>query len=305
MWEKIKGFAKAYPNLTSLITFILFFSAFAYYLGWLLSFIVSVSLAIHEYSHAFVMKRLGMQVKAVIFIPFLGAVALGGGKKHWTRREECLTAIAGPLAGYLSAVPVYFLLKMTGDTLFFKALVIILLLNLFNMLPLSPLDGGRVAKSLLMSFKNKTTGFVLWIAMAAGVLYFLGRIGASIFIVGFVAFWAWQDFSAEWKFWKLRRKIVEWIEKEYGYETPKQEILDSLKKDIAPDRILVYLDSDLGRLLNDVCGNETEVALAAELLGGDLNPPHLAPLSVWQRVSFAFMYLALIFAPVLFYLNLK
>lgn len=305
MWKKIKRFAKKYPNLASLISFVLFFSAFAYYLGWLLSFIVSLSLAIHEYSHALAMKKLGMQVKAVIFIPFLGAVALGGGDSSWTRREECLTAIAGPLAGYLSAVPVYVLLMKTGNMLFFDALFLILLINLFNMLPLSPLDGGRVIKSLLMSFKDRMIGFVIWAVLAAGVLYALTRIGASFIIIGLVAFWAWGEFINEWKFHKLRRKILEWTEEEYGHETPAEEIFASLKKGMRPGKILMYMENDLGRLLRATCDNDADVVIAAQLLEDNLNPPYLAPLTGRERIWFIFIYFALLAAPAFFYLAFR
>ena len=206
--EGLKLWAKKNPNLTSLITFILFFVAIGWLLSyqWLLAFIVCVSLAVHEYSHVMAMKMKGIPVKAVIFIPLLGAVAIGGGKRVWTKKEECFIAAAGPVMGYLSALPVWLLFVMTSNPIFAKAVLYIVVINLFNMLPLSPLDGGRIVKSILMStsLKNRMIGFVIWGVLAVGAVLVLFQIKVSLFILLVIIFFAYQEFAGEWEQYKLK-----------------------------------------------------------------------------------------------------
>lgn len=207
MWEQIKEWAKKNPSLTSLITFVLFFLSLCYVfnLGWKLALIVSLSLAAHEYSHVLAMRIMKIPVKAVLFIPLLGAVAIGGGKRMWTRREECFIALAGPLAGYLTVLPVYFLWTISGNPIFAAGMFYIIVINLFNMLPLSPLDGGRVIKSILMSLSEKIriVGFVIWGVLAAISIMLLIRFGA-VFVGVFIAFFAYQEFKREWQLYQLK-----------------------------------------------------------------------------------------------------
>ena len=204
--EQIKEWAKKNPNLTSLIIFVLFFLSIAYIFnfGLQLALIFSISLAVHEYSHVLAMRILKIPVKAVLFIPLMGAVAIGGGGKMWTRREECLIALAGPIAGYLTALPIYFLWVTSGNPIFATGMLYIIIINLFNMLPLSPLDGGRVMKSVLMSIKRKyrIVGFVIWGIIAVVSILLLVQIKAY-FIGILIAFFAYQEFKGEWQLYQL------------------------------------------------------------------------------------------------------
>jgi Zn-dependent protease len=306
MWDAIKGFAKKHPNLTSLVTFALFFLAIAYILkgqlspanAFILAFIVSVSLAIHEYSHVIAMKRFGMDIRGVIFIPFLGAVALGGGKQI-ARHEECFMALAGPLAGYLSAVPVYFLYKVTEQPVYYLALFLILMINLFNMLPLSPMDGGRVIKSLFMSFKNRKAGFVLWVIIGLWVIWQLAKIGVNIVLSAFIAFIAWQEILHEWKFYKIRERIKSWITENYGAAASHEVIFNSLREEIF-DEDSVYAESRAGEMIRAVCKSNIDVNVMLNIVKEGLYPPHLAPLSMRHRALFIFLYVVFIACPFIF-----
>lgn len=205
--EELKAWGKKNPNLVSLISFIVFFLAIGWILRyqWLLAFLVCASLAIHEYSHCLAMIIKKIPVKAVIFIPFMGAVAIGGGKRAWTKKEECFIAAAGPIMGYLSALPVYLLGETSGNPVYSQAVYYIVIINLFNMLPVSPLDGGRIVKSILMSigFKYRIVGFVIWGILAGGAVCLLFQLRVSLLIAILVIWFAFQEFSREWQHYKM------------------------------------------------------------------------------------------------------
>ena len=223
MRQQIKDWCQAHPHLISFVSFILFFVWLKSLLGWPVAFMLATSFVIHEYSHVWVMKRIGMRIKGVIFIPFLGAVALGGGIKILTRKQECLIAMAGPLMGYLSALPVFIAFAITGNPLFGTAFTYIVLLNLFNMLPLSPLDGGRIIKSIFMSFKNRMTGFLVWGAIGAASSYYLMRMNISIIIFALVIFVAVQEFMNEWRLHRVRQRAEKILLRYEGLSKAERE----------------------------------------------------------------------------------
>jgi len=97
----------------------------------------------HEMGHYVAARQCGLNVGAPAFIPFVGAWI---NLKEQPRdvRTEAYVAVAGPLVGTVSAVAVYLWGRWTDGTLLLAIAYAGLFLNLFNLLPVSPLDGGRI-----------------------------------------------------------------------------------------------------------------------------------------------------------------
>jgi Zn-dependent protease len=128
-------------------------------LGWKIGLIIMISISLHEIGHLFAMKRRGMKVKGVYFIPFLGAIALPE-EKFNSYETENYTAIMGPTFGLITSLLTYLLFVFTGKIEFAGAAGWIALINFFNFLPIMPLDGGRVLRSIVFSF-NLVGGIIL------------------------------------------------------------------------------------------------------------------------------------------------
>jgi Zn-dependent protease len=116
--------------------------------GWKFGVGFVLLLLVHEYGHVIQLKREGVKdVSAPLFIPFLGALIwakeLGG-----NAAAEARVGLAGPVLGTVGAVACLVVFGITGND-FWRALAFTgFFLNLFNLLPVSPLDGGRAAAAL-------------------------------------------------------------------------------------------------------------------------------------------------------------
>jgi Zn-dependent protease len=116
--------------------------------GWQFAVGFVVLLFVHEMGHVIQLRREGIPASAPVFIPFMGAVvwakALGG-----NALAEARVGLAGPVLGTVGAalcLPLYF----ATDNNLFRALAFTgFFLNLFNLVPVVPFDGGRAMAAMV------------------------------------------------------------------------------------------------------------------------------------------------------------
>jgi len=101
----------------------------------------------HEMGHYVAARQRGLNVGAPAFIPFVGAwIALED--QPVDVETEAYVAIASPVVGTIAALAVYLWARSEDSGLLLAISYSGLFLNLFNLLPISPLDGGRVTAVL-------------------------------------------------------------------------------------------------------------------------------------------------------------
>ena len=110
--------------------------------------VVTAVVLFHEFGHWTAMRLSGYQDTSIFFIPFLGA-ATSGRSVDGSPWKEGLVLLAGPLPGLLLAIPVLVLGTAQHHEGLIRAGYTLLGLNAFNLLPLVPLDGGRVFELVL------------------------------------------------------------------------------------------------------------------------------------------------------------
>jgi len=123
---------------------------FVYFRSWPLAIAFVVLMLIHEMGHVLAMRYYGLSASPPIFIPFIGAL-INLRQAPPNALVEAVVGIGGPLLGTIGAVACYLVsIRMTGQLeLALKyASFLGLFLNLFNLLPVPPLDGGRVTAAI-------------------------------------------------------------------------------------------------------------------------------------------------------------
>lgn len=102
---------------------------------------------VHELGHYAAARQRGLDVGLPMFIPFLGAwITLKD--RPVDSETEAYVAYAGPFIGTLAAFAVYFLARAQDSDLLMALAYAGFMINLFNLIPLSPLDGGRITQIL-------------------------------------------------------------------------------------------------------------------------------------------------------------
>jgi Zn-dependent protease len=137
---KLKMFSTSASMLVSIAAYQLIF-------GWLFSIGFVLLLLLHELGHVFQLRREGIKASAPMFIPFMGAVisAKSLGKDA---AAEARVGLAGPILGSIATLVPLGIWLVTGAD-FWRALAFIgFFLNLFNLVPVLPLDGGRAMAAL-------------------------------------------------------------------------------------------------------------------------------------------------------------
>src|SRR5215831_11616631 len=121
--------------------------AYALLGGWWFGLGLVLLIFVHEMGHVLELRRQGVPASAPLFIPFLGAF-VGMKQLPDNAWKEAQVALAGPVLGTIGAAVVWGI-GAHYDSNFLKALAFVgFLINLFNLLPVVPLDGGRAVAAL-------------------------------------------------------------------------------------------------------------------------------------------------------------
>ena len=137
---KFKIFATSGTMLVSI-------AAYAWIWGWKFGAGFVLLILVHELGHVFELRRQGVPASAPLFIPFLGAV-VGMKQMPEDAWKEARVALAGPILGSVGAAVCWVIGESTGSELLLALAFTGFFLNLFNLIPIVPLDGGRAAGAL-------------------------------------------------------------------------------------------------------------------------------------------------------------
>jgi Zn-dependent protease len=147
---KLKAILLLLPNiklLTTAGTMAVSVAAYSLIWGWTFALGFVLLLFVHEMGHVIQLRREGISASAPMFVPFLGAVVSAKSLGE-NAAAEARVGLAGPVLGGVGSAVCLIIWQLTGNT-FWEALAFVgFLLNLFNLLPVTPLDGGRAMAAM-------------------------------------------------------------------------------------------------------------------------------------------------------------
>ncbi len=157
--------------------------SYAYLFTWQFALLIMASLVFHECGHIWAMRRCGMRTKGIYFIPFVGGAAVTE-EAFPSRSAEVFIAIMGPIWGLALSVAMGAVYFLTRQPFFAAAASWMAMLNLFNLLPINPLDGGRIFKSIAFSVHSWVgLNFLAFGILATGYLVIVAHLGLFLLLL--------------------------------------------------------------------------------------------------------------------------
>ena len=161
-------------KLGTLVTMLVSVWAYGLFFGTPFAIGFVLLIFVHEMGHGLVMRHQGLNAGAPVFIPFVGAVIA---MKDTPRDAyvEALVGIGGPLLGSLGALVCLMVGWSTGSNFWYALASTGFLLNLFNLIPVSPLDGGRIV--------GVVSRWLWVVGYAIGIAVFLTTHSPILFLI--------------------------------------------------------------------------------------------------------------------------
>jgi Zn-dependent protease len=171
---------------------ILAFASFWYMMGLEVAALATVIILLHELGHALAFPLVGMQPKGIYLVPFIGGAATAK-TPFRTDFQEGFVSLMGP--GF-SLIPTFAFLigyLASGNSTLYTAAAISAFVNLLNLAPVLPLDGGRVIKAVLTAVSRRLALIVSYVGVPLGLLgawWFNDYVYGALFLIAAIGLWA-------------------------------------------------------------------------------------------------------------------
>ena len=228
-------------------TMLIAIGVYAIVFGWRYAVGIVAMLFVHEMGHYLAARQRGVNVGMPTFIPFVGAWIELKQRPH-DAETEAYIGLAGPMLGTVGAICAYFLARNYGTSWLLAVSYTGFFINLINLIPLPPLDGGRVTAVLsprIWLLGVPIIGVLLWyqfsfILLLVAILAFPHVMAALRFDKNHPANQAYYDVSPR----------VRW---EYGLLY------------VGLIAFLAYMTNDVQRQLSGVSRHDTEQTQSGEV----------------------------------------
>ncbi|MFC0776124.1 site-2 protease family protein [Terrimonas alba] len=143
--------------------------------------LITAIVVFHELGHFFAMKFYRYKDLGIFFIPLLGAY-VSGSKREVSQKESAVILLAGPLPGIIAGIIMYFLYKYNpslyiGSLSFYTVSLLTIFLNLINLFPVYPLDGGQLLNRVFLDEESWLSK--VFVFLSIGVLTWFALYGMS------------------------------------------------------------------------------------------------------------------------------
>lgn len=202
------------------------------YSALLLVIVLTGVVVFHELGHFTAMKIYKYQDLGIFFIPLLGAY-VSGKKQEVSQTQSAIILLAGPVPGIFLGIILHFLAAQYGLDFLQKVAWIMIFLNVLNLLPVYPLDGGQLLHRLFLDDYNilgkifviLSAALMSWVAISSGFLFLLffpfmmisrmigdlqhERIEKKIEAEGVDLMKSYEQLTPE-EYWKIRNAVIKY-----------------------------------------------------------------------------------------------
>ncbi len=291
-----EGFKKT--SLSRTLISLALFIALDYWIfkSWFAVLLLVTVIFIHEAGHFIAMKIFGYKGVNMTFVPFVGAY-VSGTATNLSRKNKLIVLLAGPIPGIIIGCILLLLYQNNYNETFRQLSVLFLLLNVFNLLPVFPLDGGQFFQALFFNGSRIVQLIFLSISLFSLIYFFFSLNYAWPFIIFafFILLRMWQINSI----YKARKKMdEEGIDYACSYDDLSDEEYWAIRNVVISQSRLLSKKYSTTEQSND----EQEIIKHVENV---LVPAYQDDLSVKHKIVFTFIWTAGFVLPVLLWLQYK
>ncbi len=181
--------------------------------SWKLALLFVVGISFHEMCHLWAARAVDLETDGFYLVPFIGGMSHIK-DKFKTYRQQIFVMIMGPVGGGLMAATSAVIYYISGNMYFAAAAEWLFIFNIFNLLPLSFLDGGRIVSAIAYSISDSVGVYASIIStiLAIAVIGYLNPC-LGIFILVFGLPQVWGEVKSlmaveEGKFWLADKSFL-------------------------------------------------------------------------------------------------
>lgn len=263
----------------SMVLFVLTFSFILndYYLIGLLL----LTLVLHEGGHFLMMKLFKYEELNMLFIPFMGAMVMGK-KIKYSQRESALMILAGPIPGIILGAAILLIPGLQDSAFWIQLGVMLVLLNVLNLIPIDPLDGGQLFRNLF--FKNFELSQLIFAILSALSFMVIGLILNSWLFILF-GFLLGLRIKSRHKMYLIRKVMrVEGINYNCNYEDLSNKAFGEIKN-------IVVSHNPVLEKIEELDGGDEYDQICAKQVDSVLVPPMDRDATWWFKSLMVFLWL--------------
>ncbi len=193
--------------LISLLSLLVFGAVMTWRDDWKFAIVLTLALLFHELGHLVMMRVFGSRDTSLLFIPFFGGAAVLNDRPAIKPWQEVIMLLAGPIPGIVIGLGLAaYAFSIPGSPpIFGLAAGIVLVFNLFNLVPVMPLDGGQL---LNVAFLGRFPRLGALFKGASGILLMVaGWYSGLGILLGILGFFVLLRLPLEWKLAQAHRDL--------------------------------------------------------------------------------------------------
>jgi membrane-associated protease RseP (regulator of RpoE activity) len=245
---------------------------------------------LHEAGHFIAMKGFGYKDVRLFFVPFIGAF-VSGEPKIVSQRQRIVTLLAGPLPGMLAGLLFFILFLQNHQPVYYQLSFVLVMLNAFNLLPVTPLDGGQLLENLF--FRSSGRIQLAFLIASAVLLFYLAVYTRNYFIV----FVVWLIVIRYRKISTVYEVRNELDNDNLGYSKNYDELTD--EEYMATRRIMIKHVKALKQYDPEIVSPDEEDVVA--YLNKVLIPPVQNEITVQEKIIIIVVWIVLLVIPFVVY----
>lgn len=205
-------------SILSLVIFVYFYYTFVSKDWFFIVALVGV-LLIHELGHFIAMKAFGYVDVRMFFVPMIGAF-VSGNKDRISQRQRTIILLAGPAPGIIIGIVLFYIFKGQHNPDMIVVSFLFMFINVLNLFPIIPLDGGRLIQALFFNKGGVILNF--FTLLSAGLMIYFAIHFKSYFIL-IIPFGLLIGIISNAKLSRIRKMLDD---KDIDYNKPYDQLTD-------------------------------------------------------------------------------